>query len=75
MLGMQAQHDVQHARFLSRELAIGTQHGQDGLGRGLTGNEAMHDHGAVIVSSLLRVVGQHMMRGRREISEMAVWIS
>ena len=59
MLGMQAQHDVQHARFLSRELAIGTQHGQDGLGRGLTGNEAMHDHGAVIVSSLLRVVGQH----------------
>ena len=59
MLGMQAQHDVQHARFLSRELAIGTQHGQDGLGRGLTGNEAMHDHGAVVVASLLRVVGQH----------------
>ena len=56
---MQAQHDIEHARFLRRELPVGAQHGQNGLRRGLTRDETMHDHGLVVVTRADRVVRQH----------------
>ena len=56
---MQTQHDVQHARLLLSERAVGPQHRQDGLSRGLAGNETMHDHGFVVVTGALGVVRQH----------------
>ena len=59
VLGVQAQHDVEHTRFLSRELPVGAQHGQNGLRRGLTRDEAVHDHGLVVVTRADRVVRQH----------------
>ncbi len=59
MLGVQAQHDVEHAGLLCRERAIRAQHGKDGLGRGLPWHEAVHDHGFVIKGGLLGVVGQN----------------
>ena len=59
VLGVQAQHDVEHARFLRREMAIGTQHGQNGLGRRLTRNKAVHDHGLVVEARAFGVVREH----------------
>ena len=59
VLGVQAQHDVEHAGLFRCERAVGAQHGKDGLGRGLSGHEAVHDHGFVVEGGLLGVVGQH----------------
>ena len=59
VLGVQAQHDVEHARFLRREMAIGTQHGQNGLGRRLARNKAVHDHGLVVEARAFGVVREH----------------
>ena len=68
VLGVQTQHDVEHARFFRRELAIGAKHRQDGLGRRLTRDKAMHDHGAIVVARLLGVIGKdhHARHARHE---------
>ena len=59
MLGVQAQHDVEHARLLVGELAVGAQHRQDGLGGGLPRDEAVHDHRLVVELRAHRVVREH----------------
>ncbi len=64
VLCMQAHHDVQHARFLGRELAVRAQHGKDGLRSGLAGHEAVHDHALVVEGRALGVVGQHHDAGQ-----------
>ena len=64
VLGMQAQHDVEHARFLRCELPVGAQHGQNGLRRGLTRDETMHDHGLVVVTRADRIVRQYHNAGQ-----------
>ena len=59
VLSVQAQHDVEHARLVGRELAVGAQHRQNGLGGRLTGDELVHDHGAVGESRVFRIIGKH----------------
>ena len=59
MLGVQAQHNVEHAGLFRREGAVGAQHGEDRLGGGLPGHEAVHDHGVVVEGRALGVVGKH----------------
>ncbi len=59
VFGVQAQHDIEHAGLFRRERAVGAQHGEDGLGRGLPGHETVHDHGFMVEGGLLGVVGQH----------------
>ena len=59
VLSVQRHHDVEHACFFRSELSVGTQHGKDGFGSGLSRNEAMHDHRLVVELRAHRVVREH----------------